>query len=721
MVSKKFGDHGLPWLVFILFLLLTALATWYVWATTRAADRAGFENAVQATSDAIEARLSAYIDLMLAARGVLISEPFLGRDELRGYLSRIDFQQRYPGIQGIGLTVRVNRDEIPRLEQELREEGFQNFRVWPETGQDRVHAIVVLEPGDRRNLAAMGYNMFSEPVRREAMERARDTGMPASSGRVTLVQEIFGTKQPGFLIYTPVYQGGMTPGTVEERREKLVGFIYVPFRAHDLLRGIFGTQQRPEVAFRIRDEGELLFESAGIPEWPRFTASDEVEVAGRTWRLEWISRSSRFASSAILFSAGTFAGGLIIAILLAMLISVQLRARTQAEQTAERLRVSEAALQEANRAKDEFLATLSHELRTPMTAVMGWSQMLAAGSIDEGTRDTALEAIHQSARVQAQLIDDLLDVSRITAGKMRIEPRPVELGPIVSAAVDTVRAAADAKGVNLATEIQEGVRIRGDAPRLQQVIWNLVSNGVKFTPRGGSVSVVVREESGQALVLVTDTGQGIASEFMPYLFERFRQADSSSRRAHMGLGLGLAIVRHLVELHGGTVTAESAGKGRGSTFCIRLPSLAPQSQSRDEAAETPLLDPLRGARILIVDDDENVRAYVKAVFRGCGSEIVAAESLKTALAVLEEFRPDVILSDIGMPEADGFDLLEAIRRDERLRNTSVIALTAFAMEEDRERAEAAGFDFFIAKPVEAPELRAAVAGVIGNASATVAD
>ena len=712
------SDRALPWYVFAVFVVLTLLATSYVWQTTRAADRARFDNAVQTTRDAIGARLDTYINVLTATRGLMASDPALPRKDLRDYIRSHEIHVRYPGIQGIGLSMRLPSELVPQLEADMRGEGVRDFKVWPRTEAPEVHAIVLLEPLDERNRAAIGYDMFTNPVRREAMIRARDTGRPAASAPVTLVQEIDPQKQPGFLIYTPVYTTGSMPKTVEERRAALIGFVYAPFRAYDLLDRIFRTQEHPEIGFEIRDQGRLLFRSANLPLEPRFIARGDLGVAGRQWEILWIStREGR--GVAFLLAASTFIGGMIIASLLFSLLRVQLAARAQAEETAERLTASEAALQRANHAKDEFLATLSHELRTPMTAIMGWAQMLADEQLDEETARTGIEAIGKSARVQAQLIDDLLDVSRITAGKMRIEPQPMELAPVIAAALDTVRPAAEAKDVGLHAEVQENVCVNGDAHRMQQVVWNLLTNAVKFTPSGGEVFVALRVDGRDALIEVRDTGQGIDPAFMPHLFERFRQADSSSTRSHMGLGLGLAIVRHLAELHGGTIAAESRGEGKGSTFRVRIPLLGGgQAILPVPPSGRMARPPLAGVRVLVVDDEEEVRRYVVTALRSAGVEVRAASSAREALDALEEWPADVVLTDLGMPRADGFDLLHWIRASgvERVRGVPVVALTAFAMPEDRERVSEAGFQGFLAKPVEPSQLRTAVAEAVARAT-----
>jgi signal transduction histidine kinase/ActR/RegA family two-component response regulator len=709
MSSRGNGDRILPWFVLGVLIVLTLAVTMYVWISIRAADRARFENAVDSTSDAISSRLGTYVNVLTGTRGLLVADPTLPRDSLRAYIRSLNVARRYPGIQGVGVAVRTSSTEVPELEAEMRRGGYPEFRVWPPPTGEEVMPIVLLEPQDRRNRAAMGFDMFSDPGRREAMARARDSGRPSSTAPVRLVQEVDVVKQKGFLIYTPLYATGTTPPSLQQRRDALVGFIYAPFRAPDLFKGVFGTQERPEVGFTIYDRGELLYTSPGLPENPRFTETRRGQIGGRVWTIRWVSRREGYGV-ALLSAGGTFAGGMLIAFLLFTLIGVQMRARDQAEATAERLRESEAALQRANVAKDEFLATLSHELRTPMTAIMGWSQMLSEGGLDDAAQGEAIDAIRRSASVQAQLIDDLLDVSRITAGKMQIEPEPVELARVVQAAIDTVRSAAETKGIHLEADIDEGIWINGDERRLQQVVWNLITNAVKFTPAGGDVFVELREERNHAVVEVRDTGQGIDPEFMPHIFERFRQADSSTTRPHMGLGLGLAIVRHLVELHGGTISAESKGEGRGSTFRVRLPLLREGAKRVEEEPEAVDDEALRGLRVLVVDDDEEVRNFVTAVFRNAGAEVRNAPAARQALDVLDEWPADVVLSDLAMPGADGFDLLHWIRTSglERVRSVPVVALTAFAMPEDRQRVLEGGFQGFVAKPVEPARLREAI-------------
>jgi PAS domain S-box-containing protein len=404
--------------------------------------------------------------------------------------------------------------------------------------------------------------------------------------------------------------------------------------------------------------------------------------------------------------------------------------------TTERRRIHEVLslraeeLERANRIKDEFLATLSHELRTPLTAVLGWARLLRSGQLDEAGRVRALQIIERNAEAQVKLIEDLLDVSRIITGKLRLEVQPVALAPVVETVVGGLRPAAEAKSLRLEALLDRDVGpVRGDATRLQQVVTNLLSNAIKFTPSGGSVEVRLERGGSGARLVVRDTGVGISAESLPHIFERFHQADSSNTREHSGLGLGLAIVRHLVESHGGTVYAESQGEGLGAVFTVELPPAAepgPQAaprrpelfsgHARSTFSEGELFgDPcaLEGVSVLLVEDEPDTRELLKAILEGCGAAVTEAGSADEALAALEGARPDVLVSDIGMPGENGYELIRRVRAlpAERGGRVPAVALTAYAGGKDRRRALLAGFHTHLAKPVEPDELLAVVASL----------
>lgn len=393
-------------------------------------------------------------------------------------------------------------------------------------------------------------------------------------------------------------------------------------------------------------------------------------------------------------------------------------AREQLLLRAERARAEAEA---ANRIKDEFLATLSHELRTPLTSLLGWSSVLREARRDEKVLAQGLDAIDRNARVQAQLIDDLLDVSRIVSGKLNLDVRPLDVCSVTRAAMAVVQPAAHAKGITLDYWAQPALgAISADSARLQQIIWNLLSNAVKFTPHGGRINVRVLRDGSNVKVTVSDTGQGIDPEFLPRVFDRFRQADSSTTRSFGGLGLGLAIVRHLVELHGGTVFAESDGVGKGASFSASFPLLTDRTEpiavmhsGEIHAGEFHSLD---GLRVLLVDDERETREIISTVVERTGAEVKSCNSAREALNMLMEWRPDVILSDIAMPDEDGYSFIGRVRSlaDNDGGKTPAAALTAYARDEDRKQALAAGYQMHIAKPIAARQLVIMIAKLAGR-------
>lgn len=379
-------------------------------------------------------------------------------------------------------------------------------------------------------------------------------------------------------------------------------------------------------------------------------------------------------------------------------------------------RAARTAAEEANRAKDEFLAVLSHELRTPLAAMLGWVRLLASRRLDERDTARALEVVDRNIRLQTQLVEDLLDVSRIVSGKLRIEAGPVEVRVVVGTAVDAVAAAAAAKRIRLDVACGDVGWLIGDAARLGQVMSNLLSNAVKFTPVGGQVFLHAERQDGRIRIAVRDTGQGIDAMLLPHIFDRFRQGEGASQRSHTGLGLGLAIVRHVVDLHGGMVTASSEGIGSGATFTVDLPAADPPAD-QPRRQETPSVEPeasLRGVRVLVVEDDEDTRGMLVAVLREGGADVRAEPGVGAALEAMSQYRPDILVSDIGMPDGDGYALIGRVRgmQGDRAASVRAIALTAFAGRSDADQALTAGFDRYLAKPVEPAILMAAVAELV---------
>ena len=414
---------------------------------------------------------------------------------------------------------------------------------------------------------------------------------------------------------------------------------------------------------------------------------------------------------------------------LGMVEDITDRKRTQEERELllAREQAARAEAEAANRMKDEFLATLSHELRTPLNAMLGWTQMLRTRKLDEAKAARALETIDRNTKSLSQLIEDVLDVSRIITGKLHLNVRPVELVPVIEAALETVLPAANAKDIGIEVRLDPSSgTVLGDANRLQQVVWNLLSNAVKFTPKGGRVEVRLELIDSRVQIRVSDTGQGISPEFLPYVFERFRQADSTTTRSHGGLGLGLAIVRHLVELQGGTVHVESAGIGQGAKFIVNLPLRAVRlTASESESVqpmlrnEVPTLSPaiLNGLRVLVVDDEADARELLTTLLGQYGAEVIVVATASEALETLQRLKPNVLVSDIGMPGEDGYALIRKVRLldAEQGGQIAAVALTAYARAEDRINALGAGFQLHIPKPVNPEELVAVVANLAGQA------
>jgi signal transduction histidine kinase/ActR/RegA family two-component response regulator len=410
-------------------------------------------------------------------------------------------------------------------------------------------------------------------------------------------------------------------------------------------------------------------------------------------------------------------------------VQVALRSRRRQYQARDLLireQVMRSEAETANQIKDEFLATVSHELRTPLNAILGWATLIRRDNFDNASLPRAIQVIERNARAQAQLIEDLLDVSRMISGKLRLNAKPIELISVIRAAIDSVQPAAEAKGVHLEMVLDiKADRVFGDANRLQQVVWNLLSNAIKFTPKGGRVQVKLERIDSHARIIVNDTGAGISSEFLPHVFEAFRQADGTTTKRQGGLGLGLAIAHRLVEMHGGTLSVASEGEGLGASFTMSIPIETVQTASQAFADSTKVAIPdsksfdaelpsLSGLRILAVDDEVDTRDMVRGVLEEFGADVVTAGSAKEAVDALRGWQPDVIICDIGMPGEDGYALIRQVREMEaaQRRNTPAIALTGYVRIEDRMRALAAGFQMFLPKPVEANELVITIANLI---------
>jgi signal transduction histidine kinase len=518
--------------------------------------------------------------------------------------------------------------------------------------------------------------------------------------------------------------------------------------AAEALRGagcaIVEARSGEEALGRAAEGVDLAVVDVNLPDFDGFEVGRRIRALAGSTRLPIIYLAESFAEHAEKMedgeagidaclthpAAGPALASTAAALLRARHSEVKLRERiSELEHERDSLHGDVAAARaEAERAqqlKDDFLATLSHELRSPLNAIVGWSELLKLGTLDADETQEGVEAIERNAKLQSQMISDLLDVSRLTSGKLRLEMQPVDLAAAVEAALETAGPAAAAKSVGIVREIDAHAGLAsGDPARLEQVIWNLTSNAVKFTPEGGRVRVTLSRINSHLEITVADTGKGISADLLPYVFERFRQGDGVTTRGHTGLGLGLAISKQLVEMHGGTIRAESGGDGQGATFTVRLPVLPvpatrerPATMTGDDAGAKwgPASVRLSGIRVLVVDDDADARQLTRRVLSETGAETREVGSVPEALAAVDEYKPQVLVSDLGMPAQDGFELIRQVRsRGLTYHELPAVALTAFARTEDRRRALLAGYQVHLAKPVDPSELTAVIATLVGR-------
>ena len=604
-------------------MAVTAVATWAALATVHGRINARFTSAAQSTRDRIEGRLDTYVALLQATAGLFAASHEVSRDEFRAYVARLRVSERYPGVQGIGYSRRVLPAEVGALERRMHDQGEAGFHVWPESGRGEYHAILYLEPLDRRNEAALGFDMFTDSTRREAMSRARDSGGPAMSGRVQLVQEIDRSKQAGFLLYVPVYEGGGVPATIEARRAALAGFVYAPFRADDLFAGIFGSDGEPRVSFRLYDGPQvgaaaLLHDSA--TDWgseggtglfaPTLldARADTIPMrtAGRRWTLVFTPTTELLDSAGRGMVPLVAVIGAMVSLLLFLLARAHVRDREREWRTtretaalASQVQARNEELAAANRLKSEFLATMSHEIRTPLNAIIGYTEIIGMGLSGPVTRDQSaqLSRIASSGKHLLGLVDDILDLSRIEANRLSVSQVPAPSATVMDAALGFLRPQAAARHITLVSSCEDADdRYVGDEQRVQQILTNLLANAVKFTPDGGQVSLhcgraaelpvgIEAPASGPWICLtVEDTGTGIAPELQQRIFQPFVQGDSGYTRSHGGAGLGLTISRRLARLMGGELTMESA-EGEGSRFTLWLPAADREQMPAGAAAE----------------------------------------------------------------------------------------------------------------------------------------
>ena len=582
-----------PYTLFVVACALSAYAASYVSSTDEERQRDQFFTDAQETRNRIEVRLDTYVEVVRDGTALLAASNEIHFGDFRAFVKRLALPERYPGIVGIGFTQHVPRQNLRSFVRAIELDGVSPLRIRPEGDRPEYDAIIFMEPMDRQNRGAIGFDLGVDPVQRDAMDRARDSGVPVLAGRSHAPFE--GIAPDSVILYVPVYRTGAPTGTVEERRRALFGFVFSPLRAGMLLEQAAASTQ--PITFEVYDGvqplAERLIHSSAAPTLlPQYESSAPLSVAGRQWLL--VIKSVDSVPTLLPRPVrNTFIGGLILSLLLFTVLRIQIGAWETAKRHEAELRASEWAVrasesrlrealvreqearaqaQAADRAKDDFLVAVSHELRTPISAMLGWLSMMKNGTVREDRRAHALDVVERNARLQARLIEDLLDVSRILLGRMSVDLQPLALAPAVTFVVDSLRPSAETGGVDLHPPVMAAPgMIQGDVARVQQIVWNLVSNAIKFTPSGGHVHVELKDDGQFVEILVRDTGIGIEAKFLPHVFERFSQAGGSTA-PQSGLGLGMAITKHLVELHRGTIEAFSEGRDQGTTFVVRFAS-----------------------------------------------------------------------------------------------------------------------------------------------------
>jgi signal transduction histidine kinase/ActR/RegA family two-component response regulator len=735
-LRRRLLHRSVPYTLLVLGCGLSVAASSYLSSnsaiTEERQDRVEFLTDAQQIHRQIQSGLNSYLEVVRAGAVLLAVDNEINGAEFRRFVNGLELPERYPGMEGMGFAQCIRRADLARVLRTLALDG-NRIRLWPRTTQSQSCPVIFLEPAVGPNRRALGFDLSSEPLLLGAMVQARDSGQPQLSRKLDELAPWDSSAKPNVVAFIPVYRYSARNRTPEERRRAFLGVVFSPLNSHRLFEHV-AAMKRPSLAFEIYDAtvpapGASLG-GVHVNTGPaRYRMSEALTVAGR----EWLFEATAPGDTAVMMpqlAAQTLTGGLLLSIMLFVITRAQVRAwETTARHEAE-LRASAEALQEreaqanaANRAKDEFLAMLSHELRTPLNVVLGWVAMLRHNVMSEDRAAAALAIIERNAQQQAELIDDLLDVSRIITGKLHLDLRPLDLTATVTAVAESLRPGAEAKGVALQVIATARATVKGDSDRLRQTVWNLLSNALKFTPAGGSVLAELTCDQHQVRLTVSDTGVGIPPEFLPRVFDRFQQADSSTTRTHSGMGLGLAIVRELVELHGGTVQAHSDGVGLGAVFTISLPVATEVSVP---AAAAMLSggpsQQLRGVRVLVVDDDPNTLDMLIEALRASGAEVTGADSARHALARLAESPTDVIVSDIAMPGEDGFSLMRRVRTlPAPLGSTPAVALTALAHSEDGKRAIQAGFQIHMTKPVRLADLQSVVGGLALRAGAGRAD
>jgi two-component system, OmpR family, sensor kinase len=595
---KKEGEiFNISYLVLAVLIFLTLGVTYNFYKSAQNKDTLRFGNQVNRLTVSIDNRIKLYTAMLKGGRGFIETSKDLNRERFAVYVSSLNITNRYPGIQGIGYAQYFPASEQEDVLKRMKSEGYTDFRIFPEGRRDFYTSIVFLEPLNERNRVALGYDMYSDPVRREAMKQARDTGEVSASGKVALIQANNEEDPAGFLLYLPIYKNGQMPDLIEDKEKNLRGFIYIPFRAKIFINEIYQSTPENDVRIQVYDgqitDENLLAEteannqpkSAGLMN-ESFTATQDIDVGGRKWVLRYTTLPNFTEQSSVSWTPLILLCGISFSFLLFGMTYREAASRAKAQKIAaelfelqkerERLFENEKKAREiaeqANVTKDEFIAIVSHELKTPLNAIAGWTRILKTGDISDQTKNLALNKIDKNLRTQAGLVEQLLTYSDIISGRVNIDEKEFNLDKLFEEVCGDCEILTREKKIEFTKEnfLNESY-IRGEREKIKLALSNLFSNALKFTQSGGKLEASAKVFDDFAEIKIKDSGRGISSEFLPHIFEHYKQSETPNTRNYGGLGLGLAITKHIIELHKGKVFAESEGKDRGSIFTVRIP------------------------------------------------------------------------------------------------------------------------------------------------------
>jgi signal transduction histidine kinase len=606
-ISIKRKTTAFPFLILAVLIMLTFGITYSFYQSSKNKDLIRFNNEVIRVQAAFENRLNLYISLLKGGRGFVESVGKINRKSFANYVKSLEIDKNYSGIQGIGYSKVILPEEREDFINQMKSEDYTDFKMFPEGKRDVYQAIIYLEPLDERNQLAIGYDMSTEENRREALDRARDSGKVAATAKITLVQETTQDKQFGFLIYFPVYKNGQMPVSIEERRKNLDGFIYSPFRAGNFLKEIQTSASANNIGIAIYDgdvKSENLMAQTSKIETPQlnsrisenqisaldsnesYNTESSLEVAGENWKIKYFALPTFDEQSSVGWTPLIFLSGIGFSFLLFGMMYWEASSRAKLEVTAAELFELEKQKQtlleneqkarliaeKANSTKDEFLAVVSHELRTPLNAIAGWTSILKTNDISDNTKELALGKIEKNIRTQTKLVEELLDYSQILAGNSDFAKNEFEFVNLVKNSVNEIEPLATEKNIKFINNNKlNGEIVVGDEGKLSIAIQNLLLNAIKFTESGGKIEIMAFVKAGKIVLSIKDDGRGISEEFLPHIFDRFRQADGSITRSAGGLGLGLTISNQIIKLHQGKIEVNSEGSNKGSIFTITLP------------------------------------------------------------------------------------------------------------------------------------------------------